>query len=110
MIVNFSNVTIVHSLSDTQKMEKEPEYDIFGGSSDLHHGMASIDHPTSDGSCEDCDIDYCHLYLFGEYCIAAVKRYYCNNKYIAMLRGACIVFEIIRIDLLIFILWRRGET
>ena len=71
--------------SEDLKSDEEFWIYVMTDSSDLHHGMASIDYPTCYGICEDCDIDYCCDYLFGEYSTAVMKRYHCkNNKYSAI--------------------------
>ena len=83
--------------NDTRYLEQEPEWQMFGGSTDVHHGLGadSVDlgTPTCYSLCSDCHNDYCHEYLFGEYCIEAVKRYYRDHRYIATLLEAYITFE-----------------
>ena len=49
--------------------------------------------PTSLVGCLDCSLRSCDEHRYGEYCIAAVKRYYEQNKINATLKGAYVIFE-----------------
>ena len=44
-------------------------------------------YPTIYKRCEDCDLNYCGEAFFGEYCVAATKRYVMKNNISTSLRG-----------------------
>ena len=94
----FNEKTILRKLqyiniADTRKMTSELVCVLFSRSTEVHCGMGSTYTPCCYGLCEDCDIDYCHEYLFGDYCIDATKRYYCDDRHTACLKQAYVVFE-----------------
>ena len=81
------------NIDDTRKMTSEPVYVLFAGSTFVHTGLGSNGAQCCYGPCEDCDVDYCHEYLFGDYCIDATKRYYRDNRHTATMKQAYVLFE-----------------
>ena len=43
--------------------------------------------------CEECDINFFHEYLFGQYCIDATKRWYHQDRCSATLREVYVAFK-----------------
>ena len=90
-----SDVDMMH-IKEVEDNDEEPLYELFGNSKDLELKVSITD---PDGShkvnckCKDCEEqDECDEYLHGPYCVAAVKRYYEENKYNASQRCAYQVF------------------
>lgn len=73
---------------------RPPTFEFFGGSHQLSFSVANVDDKTIYDLCDDCDIDFCHKYLFAEYVIEAAKRWYCENRLSATLRELYVVFEV----------------
>ena len=82
------------NLPDTREYKKSPQYEYFGASTEISHSITSGNDPTLYNICKDCDIDFCHEYLVGEYCVAATKRWYHKNKCSAILREAYVIFKV----------------
>ena len=47
---------------------------------------------TCNSNCNDCFADKCYEFMFGPYCVAAVKRYFEENSYCATTKDAYTVF------------------
>ena len=83
------------NLPDTREYKKPPQYEYFGGSTEISYSIAGSNNTTLYKICNDCDIDFFHKkYLFWEYCVEATKRWYCENNCSAPLREAYIVFKV----------------
>ena len=83
-------------LKEIEDDEEEPLYQCFGCDPKLRLKKSCFDLEgdfKKNCSCGDCEsTDICDEYRFGPYCVAAVKRYYEENKFFAMLKDVYIVY------------------
>ena len=88
-LVRESNVLFLN-IKEMEGQESEPRYFMFETVEPIR-GMGREDE-TIHPNCADCFCDACYKYLWGPYCIAAVERYFEENKYIANKRDAYVVY------------------
>ena len=88
-----SDIRFLH-LEDTSGLKSEPIYVPFGGSEMVFTTIIrGAQVPTSLVSCAECGLHSCDEYKYGDYCVAAVKRYYETNTVNCTLKGAYVIFE-----------------
>ena len=90
-----SDVGLLH-LKEVELDEEEPRYEIFGKGKNLKLAT-SITDPDGDHKvncdCNDCtEQDECDKFVYGPYCVAAIKRHFEENKYNSSLRCAYQVY------------------
>lgn len=88
--VSYSDVLFLN-VKEVEEDDIEPVYFVF-------HNCKSKPGPgqeedTMHHTCEECFYDKCCEYMFGPYCVAAVKRYFEENCYIANERDAYVTFK-----------------
>ena len=83
-------------LKEVEDDDEEPKYQCFGYDPNITMKKCYKDEKgefMKNCACDDCEfIDVCDEYLFGAYCVAAVKRYYNKNKFFVTLKDAYIVY------------------
>ena len=87
-------------LKDIELEDDVPVYQLFGYGrnlklSRLPEGTLEVDDDEQHARCDcnECEYaDICDEYQYGPYCVAAVKRYYEENKFFATTKDAYIVF------------------
>lgn len=83
-------------LKEVEDDEEEPLYNTFGYNPKLQlkKSCNDLEGPYKKNcACDDCEyIDICDEFRFGSYCVAAVERYYKENKYSATEKDAYIVY------------------
>ena len=90
-----SDVILLH-LRELETDEEEPSYVMWGTDPNLKLNKHYVDEAgieKANCDCDDCMFaDVCDEYRFGSYCVAAVQRYYNENKYFATVKNAYVVF------------------
>ena len=90
-----SDVMVLH-LKEVETDEEEPKYVMFGNNKNLKLAPSIEDRDGDDKvncACEDCNYqDECDEYIYGPYCVAAVKRYFSENKCHSSVRCAYQVY------------------
>ena len=71
-----------------------PDYDFFNASNQVRYSIAFTYDPVIYNHCNEYDINYCHKFLFGKYCVESVKKWYCENNFSATLREVYVVFGV----------------
>ena len=83
-------------LKEIELDDEEPLYQCFGYGKNLSLWKDKDDSDDEDKkncACEECTYnDICDEYRFGSYCVAAVERYYKENKFFATTKDAYVVF------------------
>ena len=92
----FESHVVCMYLKEVEEDEDEPFYTIFGNDKNLKLALNPME---EDGvykfncACYECRRqDACDDFLFGSYCVAAVRLYFAENKYHSKLKGAYQVF------------------
>ena len=71
----------------------EPRYEVFGDNQPLCRDHADISAEWKiNNNCQDCYLDCCDEWRFGDYCVSAVKRYWDENSHTASVKEAYIHF------------------
>ena len=88
-LVKESDVIFLN-IKEVKTDDPEPRYFVFDGVK----SKVGIGHEedTMDCEYEDCFIDACYEYLWGPYCVAAVKHYFEENYYIATEKDAYVIY------------------
>ena len=83
------------NLHEVEEDDLEPVYEMWGENATISKSIVDIcgDHRLND-DCDDCDLSACHEFLFGDYCVAAVRRYFNENSYIATIKDAYVTFVV----------------
>ena len=89
----FDSDVMFLNLKEIEENGPEPQYEVFGENEPLCYCLSDITKEFKiNNNCKDCYHDCCDEYRFGEYCVAAVKRYWKENKYTATLKDAYVHF------------------
>ena len=83
------NIAVLQ-VKEVEEEETKPIHFVFDGVN-CHAGAGELDW-TCNSNCNDCYADKCLEYMYGPYCVAAVKRYFEENSYCASLEEAYTVF------------------
>ena len=90
-----SDVILLH-LRELETDEEEPSYVMWGTDPKLKLNKYYVNEAgdkKANCDCDDCMFtDVCDESRFRSYCVAAVKRYYNENKYFATVKNAYVVF------------------
>ena len=90
-----SDVILLH-LRELETDEEEPRYEMWGSDPNLKLQGRYVDEEGNEKvncDCDDCQFeDVCDEYRLGPYCVAAVQRYFHENKYFATMKNAYVVY------------------
>ena len=92
----FESHVVCLYLKEVEEDQDEPFYTLFGNDPECKLALNPME---EDGvykfncACNDCKgQDACDEFMFGPYCVAAVQRYFAENKYHSKVKGAYQVF------------------
>lgn len=95
-ILKFSDMSFIELREFDNDAEPEPWYQVFGHNPKLILKPSPMDHlgeMKKNCSCDECEFyDVCDEYRFGPYCVAAVRRYFEENRFFVTLKDAYIVY------------------
>ena len=88
-----SDILFLH-LKEIDDDDIEAIYEMIGSNAELCRSAAQYDSQDYKihQNCTECYHNCWEEYLFGQYCVAAVKRYFDENKYTASVKDAYVVF------------------
>ena len=89
--IHFSDVLLLN-VKEIEEEETEPVYIVFYDVESKPGPGREDEGDTMSCNCDECFYDACCEYLFGVYCVAAARRYFEENSYIATERDAYAVF------------------